>query len=262
MKTNFIKTPCLTLASVAFLTACGGATTSTTSTPFDTLAGTTGGTVNVTALSRDTGTNAIGSTTGTYTYASAAATVAATNMTLDATHVLSLKQGGTDRYSYVAAITDPGGDYTLIALHTDPNDLPTNATIIYEGQAYVIVTNGTGTQNFEGSMDSTVTANFGTSGGNVAVELVNFMSTGTVTGSEKISFTSLDISGAGYVDGTSTTATLENFGVALTPVNTAAATIDVIGVFAGDTGTETAGVGAIVANDGQALVSFSGVKTN
>ena len=77
----------------------------------------------------------------------------------------------------------------------------------------------------------------------------------------RIAFTGLDISGAGYVDDGDTTAAIENFG-SLQSVNTDSATIDLIGVFAGDNGTETAAVGSIEATGGEAAVSFSGVKTN
>lgn len=262
--TTKIKTKSwMALASVALVAACGGSSTST-SDPYDVLDGSTGGTATVKALSLDTGSGlAIASTSGTYNYSAGEVTIGSSAKPVNASSVLSLKQGGTERYSYVAGITDDAGDYRLIAIQTDPDNLPSNTTITYEGQSIVVVTvNGGVTENFEGTMNSTVTAKFGSAGDSVDVVLTGYSGTGeTGADTEQITFRGLDISGAGYVTDGDTTATIENFG-SQQSVNTDSATINLIGVFAGDNGTETAGVGSIQASGGTAAVSFSGVKTD
>lgn len=265
--TTKIKTKSwMALASVALVAACGGSSTST-SDSYDVLTGTTGGTETVKALSLDTDGLAISQTSGTYNYSAGEVTIGSSAKPVNASSVLSLKQGGTtERYSYVAGITDDAGDYRLFAIQTDPDNLPSNTTVTYEGQAIVVVTIGSGTtENFEGTMDSTVTAKFGSTGDSVDVVLTGYTpptgSSVVVTDNEQITFRGLDISGAGYVNDGDTTATIEKFG-SQQSVNTDSATISLIGVFAGNNGTETAGVGAIQADGGTAAVSFSGVQTN
>ena len=236
--------------------ACGGSSTST-SDPYDVWDGSTGGTATVAVLSLDTSGPNIQKTSGTYTYADAQVAVASSDVDIDASSVLSLKRGDSERYSYVAGISDNSVDYRLIAVQTDSSNLPSDTTIEYLGQAIVRVTTSGGT--FVGTMDSTVTANFGSTGPNVNILLSGYDGDDQ-TGDELIEFRNLSISGAGYEESDLSTAVIENFGV-LTAVNTDGAILDVIGVFAGDNGTETAGVGTIEAvGTEEALVQFSGTS--
>lgn len=262
--TTKIKTKSwMALASVALVAACGGSSTST-SDPYDVLTGTTGGTVTVKALSLDTNGLAVSQSSGTYDYSAKQVTIGSSVINADEASEMSIKQGSTDRYSYVVGVDD--SDYRLIAIQTDPDNLPSNKTITYEGQAIVVVTIGSGaTESFEGTMDSTVTANFGSTGDSVDVVLTGYTpptgSSVVVTDNEQITFRGLDISGAGYIKDGDTTASIEKFG-SQQSVDMTGATINLIGVFAGDNATETAGVGAIQADGGTAAVSFSGVKTD
>ena len=257
----------LALAALPVLAACGGGTTTTSSEPFTVLGTTITGTETVAVLSLDTGTSTTASTSGTYNYTTDKVTVSSTDYSTDGSSVVSNDQS-SGRYSYVAGLAGTS-DYKLFALQTSADDLPSNVTVVYEGQGFVVVTANSAT--FEGAVESTITANFGTTGNTVDVLLDSLASDATkngvamvpadFTGAERIEFNDLVISGAGYTEGAGSSVVIHGFGLATTS-NTTGATIDVTGVFAGDTGTETAGVGVIDqgGTGDEAFVSFSGTS--
>lgn len=261
---TFNKNTLLALAALPVLSACGGGAT-TPAAIVDFLQTTPGETATVTVFTLDTGTSTAGSTTGTYTYATAAAAIAATDYSVDGSSVLSNDRTST-RYSYVAGLTVVD-ENRLILLQTDAPNLPSDTTVVYEGQGFVIVTDNGAT--YEGAMEATITANFGTAGDTVDVLLDELAATATkngvimvpadFTGSETVEFTGLVISGATFAQSAGSGSTIGGFGLATTS-DTSGATLDVDGAFAGDNGTEVGGVGIIDQGGAgaEAFVIFSG----
>lgn len=263
--TKFINASLLSMVSVGLLSACGGATTTAT-TSYNALTSTSGGTATVTAITLDTGATSAGTASGTFNHATAVATLGGSGIALDTAGALS-NDTSTSRYSYVAGLNTTD-DYKVVAVATDISDLPSNVTVVYNGQALVTVTDATAT--YEGTMDSTVTANFGTTGNTVTVAL-DSISNATITaattpntyrasGAEDITFANLDLSGNGFSAGAGTTAVVDGFGGVAASIDTSGATLTAAGVFAGPSAEEVAGAATVDAAAGTALVTFTGAQ--
>ena len=263
---KFFLPMALVLSSTALLSACGGATTTATNS-FATLTSTTAGSSTVTAVTLDSGTPTTSSQSGSFAHASSTATLGGSGITLDASSALSNDQAG-DRYSYVAGL-NTSTDFKVVAIATDASDLPSNQTVTYNGQALVTVTDVAAT--YEGTMESTVTANFGSTGSDVNVVLNSITNatqttgaaaptTYTATNSENITFSDLTISGNGFASDTGSSASITGFGAGGGTFNATNTEISATGVFAGPTADEVAGAGTISTTGATALVTFSGTQ--
>ena len=260
---KFFKNPLVVLASVSVLGACGGGTTAATT--YYELLDTSGGTVTLTAITLDPGTMAASSESGSFDYATAVATLGGTGISLDAASALSKDQTAA-AYSYVSGLSTTD-DYKIIAVVTDAGDLPSDTTVVYNGQAIVTVTDASAT--YEGTMESTVTANFGTTGDTVtlaldtitdATETAGATIVYVASGAEDITFADLVISGSTFTTGAGTTAVVDGFGGAAASIDTSTATLTASGVFAGSTGQEVGGAATMDATGGTALVTFTGTQ--
>ena len=266
---KLFKNPLVVLASVGVLSACGGGATTT----YYELLDTSGGTATVQIVTLDPGSMTASSTTGTYDYATGTVTIGGTGITLDAASVLSNDQASA-AYSYVSGlnVTD---ENKVIVVVTDAGDLPSNSTVVYDGQAQVTVTDASAT--YEGTMESTITATFGTVGLDTDTVTVVL---GTITdatetsggpaityvanGGENITISDLVISGATFASGAGTTAVIDRFGGPADSIDTSGATITGSGFFAGSTGQEVAGAATVDASGGTpggtALITFTGTQ--
>jgi hypothetical protein len=263
---NLFRKPLVMLASVGLLSACGA----TTATTYSELLDTSGGTAAVQVVTLDPGTMTASTATGSYDYATATLTVGASTITLDAASALSEDQASA-AYSYVSGL-DVTNENKVIVVVTDAADLPSDTTIVYNGQALVTVTDATAT--YEGTMESTITANFGITGDTVTVVLdtiTDATETGattiayTATGAEDITISDLAISGATFSTGGSTTAVVDGFGSAVSTIDTSGATLTASGLFAGSAADEVAGAATVDAsgaalNAGTALITFTGAQ--
>ena len=262
---KLFKNPLVVLASVGVLSACGGGATTT----YYELLDTSGGTATVQIVTLDPGSMTASSTTGTYDYATGTVTIGGTGITLDAASVLSNDQASA-AYSYVSGlnVTD---ENKVIVVVTDAGDLPSNSTVVYDGQAQVTVTDASAT--YEGTMESTLTANFGIAGDTVTVALDTITDatetagatiTYVATGAEDITISDLVISGASFASGVGTTAVVDGFGSAIASIDTVGSTITGSGFFAGSTGQEVAGAATVDASGGTpggtALITFTGTQ--
>merc|ERR1711916_373224 len=126
----------------------------------------------------------------------------------------------------------------------DAADLPSDTTIVYNGQALVTVTDASAT--YEGTMESTITANFGSAGDTVTIVLDTIAD--VASGAEDITITDLVISGATFTTGGSTTAVVDGFGSAVSTIDTSGATLTAGGVFAGSAADEVAGAATVDAS--------------
>ncbi|MDP7150850.1 MAG: hypothetical protein QGI08_03505 [Paracoccaceae bacterium] len=264
---SLFRKPLVILASVGVLGACS---TTTPATSYFELSDTSGGTATVRVVTLDPGTMTASTTTGTYDYATGTLTVGGPAITLDATSALSEDQGAT-AYSYVSGlnVTD---ENKMVVVVTDAADLPSDTTIVYNGQALVTVTDASAT--YEGTMESTITANFGSAGDTVtivldtitdATETAGATVAYVASGAEDITITDLVISGATFTTGGSTTAVVDGFGSAVSTIDTSGATLTAGGVFAGSAADEVAGAATVDAstaatNAGTALITFSGTQ--
>ena len=264
---NLFKNPLVVLASVGVLSACGGGTTATTT--YYELLDASGGTFTVAVIAQDSG-SPIGTTTesGSYNIATGV-TVGGGTHSLDATSVLSNDRSST-AYSYVSGLTSAAGDYKIVGVVTDAGDLPSDTTVVYLGQAQVLVNDGV---IYEGTMESTITATIGTVGTNtnlVDVELRNisdglralatYGAGGLGNGNELIQFTDLEISGSTFSAVASSGSVVDGFGSAAASIDTSSATLTASGFFAGSTGQEVAGGATMDTAAAQALITFTGTQ--
>lgn len=204
--------------------------------PFPAFTETTSDPSTATILTFDTGTSAVGQTTGTYTHS--------TSMLAVATQGVTLETGGN---RYVGIISGAGaGDNRVAALATPTADMPTSAGASYSGTANMAYLDTPSAQTFRGTMDATITAAFGAgTTGRVGIELSNPNGTfgGTAyNGAGAVSVTDMVISDNVYsAQSGTTTGSITGFAGAA-GLNSGAQTVTGLGVFAGPGAEETGAV--------------------
>ncbi len=267
-KNTILKITTASLVSLS-LAACGGSNTDDEDIiiDYDKLAIATDQ-IDVTGVSLNSSTAATSTSSLTFDGASDTVGVNSVSVAL-ATDDLRSKASDGSALDYVSALQNSGGATKLIAIKTDPRDLP-SGTAEFTGHANVTLTTGAG--QYSGVMPTTVTANFGTAMVKVKMNgltldnplftLVNGVPTEyTSTGAEYVELDQLDMNGSSFAAGNNTTATVSGFGTAGSTTRFNSPEINASGVFAGPQAAEVAGAATISGSGGRELLTtFSGKK--